>query len=99
MESAEPQSSQQTAPTANDLVVEWSATIRGAMVSVRWHSGRLEGDREVLDRIAHLGPDQTLADSVEAARSIVNRVLLDPVEIVRLPNLSTPLPEPPDLAS
>ena len=94
MESAEQETSQQNRSATSDVVVEWTATIRGRPVSVRWHSGRLVGDEEVLERIAHLPRDQVRLDSLDGTREAVTRVLLDPVEQVRLP--SGPVPPSPD---
>jgi hypothetical protein len=75
--------------------IEWTATIRGGPVSVRWQSGQLDGDDEVLQRIAHLHPDEVRLDSVEGARTAVSRVLLDPVEVVS--EMAGPVPPSPDV--
>jgi hypothetical protein len=108
MESAEPETSQPIRSAAAEVIVEWTATIRGRPVSVHWRSGRMAGDEEVLDRIARLPGEQLRLDSIDGAREAVARALIDPVELIRLasgpvppspdiPTPNEPLPPPPDL--
>jgi hypothetical protein len=78
------------------VLVEWTAIIRGERVKVRWRGGELDGDRAVLDRIAHLPGEQIRLDTVDGARRAVARVLLEPVEVVRLPTAG-PVPPSPDV--
>jgi hypothetical protein len=94
----------------SDATIEWTATIRGDQVSVRWHGGQLLGDEEVLERISRLPSGQVRLDTIEGVRSAVTRVLLDPVEVIRLPSgpvppsperptPNEPLPPPPSLTA
>jgi hypothetical protein len=110
MESAEPESPQHIRSATKDVVVEWTATIRGRPVSVSWHGGKMAGDDEVLERISRLPGEQVRLDSLDGTREAVTRVLLDPVELIRLlpgpvppspesPTPNEPLPPPPGVAS
>jgi hypothetical protein len=66
--------------------VEFITRMMGREVRCRWVDGEIEGDAELLERLAHLEAFEVDYSTPLATLTTLHTVLLDPITVVVLPS-------------